>query len=427
MKHYQHIIAWAAIIFLASFASPSCHAHYAVTGIKFMNGSFQEILNTANEQSKYVFVHTTSSKCKPCSMFASDYYTDAEVSNFYNANFLNYTLNIDDPAYGNFARMNDLGTETELLFYNSNGFLMDRTSGSEVQNKRDLLNKGLAILKGRTEDSWNEFTTLKEKYKKDKSQCSPTDLYKLTYLSHTFGDPYNNLVNEYLNTQRLEEKSSDINRTFIYDFSDNVSNIAMTYFLADLQHYKRNMRGEQVNNRIKLAIQNTLKTVINNRDKELFDKMLDVIKSANLSNDKDYELNVKAEYYEQISDWNNLYKVTKEHIAFKHDDPRLLNDAAERFFKYARDKNKEDLKLALSWAKQSVGYESECYNNFTLGKLYNALNDKDMALATFEKCIEIGKLGVFLKSPFYVGQFIWAQRDTNVGGTTFCIYKTMYR
>jgi len=36
-------------------------------------------------------------------------------------------------------------------------------------------------------------------------------------------------------------------------------------------------------------------------------------------------------------------------------------------------------------------------------------------------------LGVFLKSPFYVGQFIWAQRDTNVGGTTFCIYKTMYR
>ena len=57
-----------------------------------------------------------------------------------------------------------------------------------------------------------------------------------------------------------------------------------------------------------------------------------------------------------------------------------------------RDKNKEDLKLALSWAKQSVGYESECYNNFTLGKLYNALNDKDMALATFEKCIEIGKL-----------------------------------
>lgn len=81
------------------------------------------------------------------------------------------------------------------------------------------------------------------------------------------------------------------------------------------------MRGEQVNNRIKLAIQNTLKTVINNRDKELFDKMLDVIKSANLSNDKDYELNVKAEYYEQISDWNNLYKVTKEHIAFKHDDP----------------------------------------------------------------------------------------------------------
>ena len=35
--------------------------------------------------------------------------------------------------------------------------------------------------------------------------------------------------------------------------------------------------------------------------------------------------------------------------------------------------------------------------------------------------------GVFLKSPFYVGQFIWAQRDTNVGGTTFCIYKTMYR
>jgi hypothetical protein len=41
--------------------------------------------------------------------------------------------------------------------------------------------------------------------------------------------------------------------------------------------------------------------------------------------------------------------------------------------------------------------------------------------------MEIGNNGVFLKSPFYVGQFIWAQRDTNVGGTTFCIYKTMYR
>jgi tetratricopeptide (TPR) repeat protein len=152
------------------------------------------------------------------------------------------------------------------------------------------------------------------------------------------------------------------------------------------------MKGEQVNNRIKLAIQNTLKTAIKNRDRELFNQILAVIKSANLSNDKDYELNVKAEYYEQISDWNNLYKVTKEHIAFKHDDPRLLNDAAERFFKYARDNDKEDLRLALNWVKKSVEFESECYNNFTLGKLYNALNDKDMALATFEKCIEIGKL-----------------------------------
>ena len=150
------------------------------------------------------------------------------------------------------------------------------------------------------------------------------------------------------------------------------------------------MKGEQVNNRIKLAIQNALKTATKNRDQGLFDQILAVIKSANLSNDKDYEFNVKADYYEKINDWTNLYKVTKEHIAFKHDDPRLLNDAAERFFKNAKDK--DDFRLALTWAKKSVEFENECYNNLTLAKLYTRLNEDELAFATFEKCIEIAKI-----------------------------------
>lgn len=390
MKHYQHIIAWTVIVFLGSFLSTSCHAHYVVTGIKFIGGSFQEVLKTAAEQNKYIFVHTASSKCRPCSIFANDYYTDTEVSNFFNANFLNYTLNIDNADYGNFARMNDLGAETELLFYNSNGSLIERTSGSEVQNKKDLLKKGYEVLKGRSQENNSEYERLKVKYETKRAECSVVDLYKFTYLSRTFGYPYNSLVNEYLETQRLSDMSSEVNRAFVYDFSDNVSSKAIDYFLADLQHYKTNMKGEQVNNRIKLAIQNTLVTAIKNRSNQLFEQILLVISKANLSNDKDYEFNVEAEYYEKANDWANLYKVTKQHIAFKSDDPRLLNDAAERFFKYVPDKNEKDLRLALTWAEKSVGFESECYNNLTLAKIYMRLKDYGSAKNKLEKCIEIG-------------------------------------
>lgn len=63
--------------------------------INFIENSFDEALKQAAIQHKYVFVDAYASWCGPCKMLKARTFTNSRVADFYNANFINVSIDME--------------------------------------------------------------------------------------------------------------------------------------------------------------------------------------------------------------------------------------------------------------------------------------------------------------------------------------------
>ncbi len=378
-------IIFVATWLLNSAFTPVKNIHYDSSQIEFATGSLEEVLSQAQSSKKYVFVHTTSNSCTPCQGFAESYYQQQSVAEFYNDNFLNFKLDLDKFQYSNFARMHELGKDPALLYFDPNGYMIQKVVN--ISSANDLINAGRSLLKQRTKDNFHNLEAMKNKY--DHSYNDTEFLLEFAYLLKTFGEPYNAVVNQYLNTQKADDILNRTNRTFIYDFSDNLENNAIDFFLLDVHHYKEVVGGSQINNKIKISISNSIYTAIKETDTQLFDKSLKVIESANLPNAEHFKYYISSEFYEGTKDWENYAKINLQYFKdYNITDPVLLTDVALNFSLYV--KSKSQLNQAIKWADKSIEIDSNYKNNLSLAYLYRRLGKCQEALKAAEDASRIG-------------------------------------
>jgi len=343
-------------------------------------------MEIANSQDKLLFVHTTSSGCSPCQSIAKDFYKHETVAELYNTYFVNYTLNVDDYAYNNFAKMHDLGKNPALLYFNPNGYMVKKVV--EVNSAEDLIETAYNLLKERTPENLETLGQLKEKYVfgYDDNEF----LYKLAYLSKTFSEPYNATVNDYLNKLSVDEILSTKNRAFIYDFADNLENNAIDFFILDIHHYKEVVGGRQINDKVKMAIYNSIYTAVKESDEQLFQKALRVTDEAHLPNAEEFKYHISSEYFIGTKDWERYAKLNMKHFEeYNVTDPKQLNEVGEKFHMYVS--KKKYLQKSLEWMEKSIGISSEYYNNLTYARLLRKLSRCNDAVTAAQKAIEIAE------------------------------------
>ncbi len=69
-------------------------------GIDFFHGSWQEALSLAQKENKLIFLDAYASWCGPCKMMARTTFKDAEVGEFFNANFINVKMDMEKHPEG---------------------------------------------------------------------------------------------------------------------------------------------------------------------------------------------------------------------------------------------------------------------------------------------------------------------------------------
>lgn len=379
----------ALIIFLTFCSLKVPSTTTAPQNLSFIEGSLADILDKAQTDKKHVFVHTFSRYCETCQSYAKQLFANQSVVQFYNNNFINYKLDLDENKYTNFARIHELGHSPALLYYNSKGRLVRKAVN--VTKPEELIETGHRVLnlRERSKSNWQNLQAMKEKYKY--TYDDPEFLHDFAYLLKTFEEPYNMIVNQYIETQSLEELNSDRNRAFIYDFSDNLENNAIDYFVLDLAHFKAVVGGKQINEKIKIAIYNSISIAIKERDEELFVKTKTIVKDAHLPNSEAFLYYISSEFHEGVKDWDNFAKVTVKYFAdYNITEPNLLNNAAEKFYLYLNDKS--SLKQALKWAEQSISISSEYHNNLTLARVYKKMGATEKAIDAAKNAIKVAKM-----------------------------------
>jgi len=98
-------------------------------GIQFYKGSWQEALKNAEKENKIIFLDIYATWCGPCKKLKAHTFSDANVGNFYNTNFINVTLDGEKGEGVELAEKYGIKAYPTLLFINSSGKIIFRTAG----------------------------------------------------------------------------------------------------------------------------------------------------------------------------------------------------------------------------------------------------------------------------------------------------------
>jgi len=356
--------------------------------LDFKKGSLGDMLDMASSNNKALFVHTTSKNCNACDYLATNLYTDSKVASFYNENFVNYIMDVDDVQHVNFARMHDLGVRPMLMYFNTRGEIIRKEAEIADANQLIAAGNNALYLPVRTSKNRANLDNMHDKY--DLKYKDPEFLYNYAYMLKTFEEPYNAIVNEYIRTQRTNDLQKDKNRKFLYDFADNLENAAIDHFIMDAGYFKTIMGGQKINDKIKSAIYNSVQTAIKERDPILFEKAKKVLENCNLPNSKEFIFYIQTQFYEGTRSWDDYVKVTTKYFnAYNISDPHMLNYAAYKFARFVEPKNKSAMKNAIKWAKESIRIDYEYYNHVTLALLYHKTGEFKLSEQLALKALEI--------------------------------------
>lgn len=100
-------------------------------GIAFHEGSWNEALEKSREEEKPIFVDAYASWCGPCKWMTRNVFTDDEVGNYYNENFVNVKLDMEKGEGRNFAKKYGVSAYPTLLYLNSDGEVVHKVRGAK--------------------------------------------------------------------------------------------------------------------------------------------------------------------------------------------------------------------------------------------------------------------------------------------------------
>jgi thioredoxin 1 len=98
-------------------------------GIVFIENSFDEALQQAGLQNKYIFVDAYASWCGPCKLLKAITFRNSKAAAFYNANFINVSIDMekgDGPALAEAWGIQGYPT---LIIFDSKGQAVSGTVG----------------------------------------------------------------------------------------------------------------------------------------------------------------------------------------------------------------------------------------------------------------------------------------------------------
>ena len=131
MNYIKTIICSILLLGLTSF-SPSPDA-----GISFHHGKYAEARKMAKETGKTIFIDGYTTWCGPCKKMAVNVFTDAEVGRYFNQNFVNVKMDMEQTSGQLISRRYNVNFYPTLLFIKPDGSLVGKAVG--YHNKSELL------------------------------------------------------------------------------------------------------------------------------------------------------------------------------------------------------------------------------------------------------------------------------------------------
>ena len=133
-----------------------CAVQVYASGIDFVEKkTWKEILALAKKKNKLIFLDAYTTWCGPCKYLQQNVFTDGGVADFFNENFINVQLDMEQGEGKNLSTHYNIRSYPTLLFIDGNGLIVHKAIGA--MEAGDFLDLGYDAI-----DPERQFFTLKK-------------------------------------------------------------------------------------------------------------------------------------------------------------------------------------------------------------------------------------------------------------------------
>lgn len=351
--------------------------------IHFLPITFDEAMIKAKADKKPIFLHAYASWCHYCEFMKDSVYTDLNVANFYNANFINIMMDMEKEGKNLNKKLKVQNYPTHVFFDYPATTMMHREAGKK--DVLDFITLGYDAL-----DTTKQLRTFERKYYS--KTAKDDEIYTYFKMLERAGLDNQVSINSYLQGLSDADLLKQINWRIMYDLFKDVEMPAFNRVILNRDAYLQKFTEDSIDNKILGLYNGALMTRVQKLDTLGYNTMIEKLEKSKLGIANKIIAYANLNRYKMKSEWKGYQEAAVPFIEkYCQSDYRRLNEVAYNF--YERVIDKELLKKAAAWAKSAVAMQDNVRNNYTLACLLYKLQLKDEAMAVCRHTVELANRG----------------------------------
>ncbi len=356
---------------------------FAQEGINFYHGAWKEAIEMAKKENKIIFVDAFAKWCGPCKRMASTVFTDAKVGEFFNSNFVNMKLDMEEEEGFEFRDLFPVSAFPTLFF-------IDPAKGEVVQKQVGALDadgflKLARNVLGKVDNS-AEFAKLYEQGNRE-----PELILNYIMALNRGGKSSLKIANDYLIGQ--QDLTTTPNLKIISEAATEADSRIFDLLIKYKNEISTLMGAEQWSKKVENACQKTANKALEFKDAALHNEAKTKMKQYCPQKADAFASNADLKFYVAAGDASGFVKAAENFLKNNgKNDASKLNQFSEQVLKTYPD-NKTALVQAEKWSEKAAT-NGGLFNYFlTYAQVLQQLGKKTEALAAAEKAKNIAKEG----------------------------------
>ena len=265
-------------------------------GIEFFHGTLEEAKEIAKRENKLIFVDCYTTWCGPCKMLSKFVFTDPEMGEFYNENFINLKLDMEKEG-SMFAIEYGISAYPTLVYIDHTGAVRKRLVGG--RDVKTFLSEGKAVLL----PDENLINKYKERFDGGERNIDFLKSY-IRILSKAEKSLELPLV-EYLYLINIDSQKISPQTDFIFEITNHVFSKGATILTQEKALYTKQFGEKKYDAKLMVIANFSAKDAAKNKDENAFKKSIDFLKNINSSEKNKLQLQLEMLWFESIQDWKN--------------------------------------------------------------------------------------------------------------------------
>ena len=352
------------------------------SGVQFKSLTFEKALALSKIEKKPLYVHCYADWCHYCKYMVDSVYTDKEVGDYYNSNFICIKVDMEKEGI-ELTKAIKGHTWPTMLFYDTTGELMHRAAGRRY--KQPFLELGKEAL-----DPRRQMRTFKNKY--EANTATPNEVQFYFRMQEIAGMDAQIMIDDYLTKQSDSDFTNANNWRIMNDIIKDPTLLVMKRILDNKKELETKYTADSVNNKLVNLYNSYLMQYVQQLDSVGYEAA-----KRKIRENKKLDISNKICAYADLnkhkmkSEWD-IYKVEGRKFIEKYamNDAKRLVDVSNVYYDHFAG-DKELMGLCEQWVKHSISIADIYKANNLLASISFVLGKKEQALNAANHAIELGK------------------------------------